>query len=250
MPLIKIKIPCSVATQKRIRYDYGQSDMIPLKRHSTLYALIAPVVDVTGETPIESGIVFQLHCPCKGVVSKQQVGATLDRHYNQLRNELLGMRIRQWDNMTIIANALMQYNEDYGIETDVDITLEAMQKSWTRWCQAEKEKKIAISSFCSDNAVHPPKEDMAISESNIHLCIQLFMSQHRRKFIRKQPSKGISERRVFELCCYVYRKAGFDQSDMALIFNCDASGCRKAAERFKYRLIEWRKQGIEPPQLN
>jgi hypothetical protein len=87
------------------------------------------------------------------------------------------------------------------------------------------------------------------SELEMQKSIDFFLARHRSKFLKRNRNHGVNPDRVFDLCCYVYRRSGFTVDDMALIFQKHRSLVHKASERFKYRLIEWRKQGIEPPSL-
>jgi hypothetical protein len=246
MPRITLALPVSEATRKRILHDYGTIEPIAVKRKTWLHNMVSQSAFPADASA--HGITFQFHTPRTGTVAPAEIATQLDRYYNQLRNEVIATHIQLSDDLWVTTHALQVYNGIFGIETDVDISLEAMLKSWTRWKEAERERKNAIVSLSTSEGVQPERETMAL-EADIQECIASFIGRYRRRLMRKERCKGLHTQRVFELCCYVYRMAGFNQSDMALIFDCNASGCRKAAERFKYRLVEWQKQGVEPPTL-
>jgi hypothetical protein len=248
MPLHQITLPVSIATRKRIVHDYGNTSVIVLKRKTWLYNMVSQVEIPTDAT--EEGVTFQFHTHRAGTVAPAQIAMQLDRHYNQLRNEVIATHIQLSDDLWVITHALQVYNGMFGIETDVDISLETMLKSWTRWKEAKMERKTMLRSENAPEGVPCFSERSIVSESDLHGCIERFLVAHRRKFLKRTRCHGINPEKVFELICHIYRLGGFTDGFTGLIFGKDESVCRKAAERFKYRLIEWLKQGIEPPTLS
>ena len=248
MPLITIALPVSIATKKRILHDNYQAVPIRLKRGTWLYDMVSRAV-----VPLEvskEGLLFQYQTNRFGTVDPSECALQLDRHYHQLRNETIATHIRLSNDTTIVTNAMMRYNELFAIETDVDISLESMLKSWTRWCQAQKAKKNDLKLKDIRDGVQPKCNFKSVDDADLEQLICDYISQHNHKFTKVRAWEGIHTKRVFQLCAYVYRYVGhYDIPVLATQFNKPYYTVRKAAETFRQLLQQWSKQGIEPPQL-